>query len=99
MVRLIKNTTSQSLFLTQWSIRLTIVNFYSRYNAALFLSISLISLHYSAIACSTSDNNSTCAGFTVNCQKMLIQITFKTKDYGKYGLTTEQRKQRVYEYC
>jgi len=30
------------------------------------------------------DNNSTYAGFTDNFQKMLIQITFKTKEYAKY---------------
>jgi len=39
----------------------------------------------------SSDNNFTCAGFTVNCQKMLIPITFKT-EYCKYDLTKEQRK-------
>jgi len=64
-------------FFTQWSIRFT-----SRYNVTLFLSISMIFLHYSAIARSGSDNNSTCAGFRVNCQKIVIQITFKTKEYG-----------------
>jgi len=77
LVRLIKNTISQSLFFTQRKIRFT-----SRYNVTLFLSISTIFLDSSAIVCSGSDNNSTCAGFTVNCQKMLIQITFKTKEYG-----------------
>jgi len=56
-----------NLFFTQWSIRLT-----SRYNVTLFLSISLIFRHYSAKAYSSSDNNYTCAGFTVNRQKMLI---------------------------
>jgi len=59
--------------------------------------IPQIFLLYSAVACSSSDN-STCAGFTVNCQIMLIQITFKTKEYGKFDLTTEQRKQIDYEY-
>jgi len=29
---------------------------------------------------------------------MLIQITFKTKEYAYYDLTKEQRKQRDYEY-
>jgi len=58
----------------------------------------MIFLHFSAIACSSSDD-STCAGFMVNCQKMLIQITFKTKVYGKHDLTKEQRKQGDYEHC
>jgi len=39
------NTISQSLLFTQWSIRFT-----SRYNVTLFLSISMIFLHASAIA-------------------------------------------------
>ena len=39
------NTISQSLLFTQWSIRFT-----SRYNVTLFLSISMIFLHSSAIA-------------------------------------------------
>jgi len=34
-------------------------------------------MHSSAIACSSSDNNSTYAVFAVNCQKILIQIKFK----------------------
>jgi len=64
LVRPIKNTISQSLCFMQWSVRFT-----SRYSVTLFLSISMIFLHSSAIACSGSDNNSTCAGFRVNCQK------------------------------
>jgi len=76
LVRLIKNTISQSLFFTQRGIRFT-----NRYNVAVFLSISMISLHFSAMACISSDY-STCVGFTMNCQKMLIQITFNTKEYG-----------------
>jgi len=34
-------------------------------------------MHSSAIACSSSDNNSTYAGFAVNCQELFIQIRFK----------------------
>jgi len=44
----------------------------------------IIFLHFSAKAYSSSDNNFTSAGFTVNYKKMLIQITFKTNEYGKY---------------
>jgi len=51
------------MLFTQWSIRFT-----SRYNVTLFLSISMIFLHSSAIACSSS-HNFTCPGFTVNRQK------------------------------
>ena len=80
LVRLIENTISQFLFFTQWNIR-----FISHYNVTVFLSISALFLHSSVIACSSSDNNSTYAGFTVNSQKTLIQITFKTKEYGKCG--------------
>jgi len=78
LVRFIKNKISQSLLVTQWSIRFT-----RRYYVTLFLSVSMIFLHSSAIACSRLDNKSTCAGFTANCLKMLIQITFKM-EYGKY---------------
>jgi len=81
---LTKNTIS--FFFTPSSIRST-----SPYNVTLFLSISMIFLHSSAIACSSSDN-STCVGFTVTCQKMLIHMTFKT-EYSKYGEKKEQRKQ------
>jgi len=45
---------------------------------------SMIFLHSSAIACSSSDNYSTCAGFTVNCQKNAHTDHVKTKEYGKY---------------
>jgi len=79
-----------SLFFTQWSIRFT-----SRCNVTLFLSISTIFLHSFAVACSSSGNNSTCAGFPFSCQKMLVQITFKTMDYGKYDQTGEQRNKET----
>jgi len=42
----------------------------------------MIFLHSSGRACSSSDNKPTCAGFRVNCQKIVIQITFNTKQYG-----------------
>jgi len=48
LARLIKNTISQPLFFTQWSIRFT-----SRCNVTLFLSISMIFLRSSAIVCSS----------------------------------------------
>jgi len=64
LLRLIKNTISQSLFFTLWSVR-----FASLYNATLFLLISMIFLHFSEISCSSSDHNPTRASFTVNCQK------------------------------
>jgi len=54
LVRLIKNTIF-SLFFTQSSIMSA-----DRYNITLFLSSSMIFLHYSAMACSLSDNNTTC---------------------------------------
>jgi len=74
LVRLIKNTISQSLLFSQWSIRFT-----SRYNVTLFLSISMIFLHSSAISCSSSDNNSTCDGFTVICQKCSYRSRLRRK--------------------
>jgi len=54
---------------------------------------SMIFLHSSAIACSSSDNNS------VNCQKNAHTDHVKTKEYGKYDKTKEQRKQRDCECC
>jgi len=64
LVRLNKSTICQSLYFTQ-----RCISFTSRYNATLFLSISMIFLYFSAIACSSSDNNSTYPDFTVNSQK------------------------------
>jgi len=43
LVRLIKNTISQSLFFTQWIDVQRLISFTGRYNATLFLSISMIS--------------------------------------------------------
>jgi len=71
LARLIKNTIF-NLFFAQLSIR-----FNSRYNVTLSLSISMIFLHSSVIAYSSSDNNSTCLDLMV-AKKMLIQITFQT---------------------
>jgi len=82
----INNINSQFLLFTQWSIRFT-----SRYNVTLFLSISMIFLHSSANACSSSDNNTTYAISRLNCQKMVIQVTLKTKEYDKHDSTKEQR--------
>jgi len=76
---MIKNTISQSLFFTQWSIR-----FASLYNVTLFMLISMILQHFSAIAYIISNSNPNFVGFMANCRKMLIQITFETKEYGKY---------------
>jgi len=70
LVRLIKNTISQSLLFTQWRIRST-----SRYNVTLFLSISMIFLHSSTIACNSWDNNSTRPGFTSIAKKLPVTIT------------------------
>ena len=44
-------------------------------NITLFLLISMIFLHSSAIACSSSDNNPTCAGFTAK-NAHTIHLTF-----------------------
>ena len=87
----INNTISQSLLFTQWSIRFT-----SRYNVTLFLSISMIFLHSSAIACSSSDKNFTCAGFTVKLpKKCSYRSRLKTKEYGKHDSTKELRNKET----
>jgi len=52
LVRLVKSTIFNLRFFTQSSIGST-----SRYNVTLLLSISVIFLHFSAIARSSSDNN------------------------------------------
>jgi len=82
LVRLIKYTISISLFFTQWSIR-----FSSRYSVTLFVFISQIFMHSSAIVCGSSDNNSTYSTLVSRliAKNMLIQITFKTKVYRKYA--------------
>jgi len=50
--------------------------FTSLYNVTLFLSISMIFQHSSAIACSSSDNNPPALVSRLMIKKMLIQITF-----------------------
>ena len=80
LVRLIKNTISISLFFTQWSIR-----FSSRYSVTLFVFISQIFMHSSAIVYGSSDNNSTYACFAINCQKHAHTDHVKTKVYRKYA--------------
>ena len=84
LVRLIKNTISQSLFLRSGGSLITTMSLTS----CPFLWFPCILLQ---LACGSSDNNSTCAGFTV-CQKCLYRSCLRRSSMVD---TTKQRNRET----
>jgi len=69
--------------------------FASLYKVTLFRFISMVFLHSSAIACS-SDNNPSCAGFTIIAKNMLIQITLRRRSMvSMTNQTNRENKEKV----